>query len=206
MIDNLRQMERLDDNTERSIERKTRTAIIIAAIVTIVFIIWAAFKRQNDSPLYAAIIIIFLCLYWVLQDVGPMWWKRALAGRSDEQVQAYLKAMGFDLLANVGLGWFLVTISGNSFAGALIYMFGVMGARKQREIYYGNKDDETGDSEDGEPVLSADAPLPTAADRSLRAEDASGPDVSADEALPTAADRSLRAEDASETEDGDGSV
>ena len=132
--------------------------------------------------------------------------KHSLAQRSDEQVSAYLKGAGLELLAYAGLCWFLVGLNGNGIYGAIAYLIGMTGARKQRDAYYQEpgQEEEAGGSDAPEADTGSQEVLPSAQEISDSAESEPGVLPSAESepgALPSAADRLLR-----EKESEDGSV
>ncbi len=186
MLENLRQMNRLSDEEERQIDNKLLIFVAAVAAAVVIYIVWQLTHGGVVGKAYYAIILILLAVVWIMRDVVGTVWKHSLAQRTDAQVSAYLKAAGFDLISYVGLGVFLVMMQSNAIVGAIIYVIGVVGARKQREIYY----DEPGDDEAD--VIDADA----SEDKVDADSDLSNRSV---DSLPTAADREKREKD---TEDG----
>lgn len=195
MIEKLRNQERLSAEEENRIEKIIRICILSVLGAVICIILWGAFQHRTFGKLYYATIIILIAIVWFVQYVLSAILKHSLAGRTDEQVSAYLKAAGFELAAYAGLGWFLLAMNGNAIFGAVIYMIGVTAARKQKEIYYGTagKEDEQ-DTEPGSPS-SGEAGV---TDVSEKEGDQSA--VMVPDSLPSAADRLLREE--KEPEDG----
>ncbi len=187
MLDNLRQMNRLSDAEERRIENRIRIIIFALALAVVIFVVMQGLKGVKLGPFYYGIMLTLLAVIWILQDVVGTVLKHALAQRTDEQVNAYLKACGLDLLSYVGLAWFLVAMNSNSIIGAAIYVVGITSSRKQRDIYYKEPGEEeesnivegegrvvdSGDdtaSKDNEPASFES--LPTAADRQFREQQA----------------------------------
>ncbi len=194
MLENLRKMDRLSEEEERRIDNKIRIVIIAVAAVVVAFIIWRGIKGASLGPGYYAVMIALLALVWIAQNVVATVMKHALAGRTDEQVSAYLKAAGFDFVSYAGLAWFLIGMNSSSIIGIAIYVVGVTGARRQRDIYFGDTDTEDSDSEssaqDGDSSPDDGAKSPSEEQQPLTID-----------ALPTAADREQR-----EKEAEDGSV
>ncbi len=188
MLDNLRQMNRLSDDEERRIENRIRIVIFALAAAVVIFVVMQGLRGEKLGPFYYAIMLILLAVIWIAQDVVGCVLKHALAQRTDEQVNAYLKAAGLDLLAYAGLAWFLMAMNSNSIIGAAIYVVGITGARKQRDIYYQEPEEAEADIVEGE-------------GRVIETEDASSKADSSEmlDSLPTAADRQQREK---ETEDG----
>lgn len=183
MLENLRNMEPLPPEEARGIEKKLRMGILAAAVCVALIVVWMFITKRQIGKLYFAVVVLFLGCNWILSDVAPVFLARALAGRSDEQVSAYLKAAGLGLLANVGLGWFLAAMSNGSIYGAIVYFIGITGARKQREIYYGTAEQEESSPAPEEPESIDPALLPSAADR-LEREAEPGAEAEAPEATP----------------------
>ena len=201
MLDHLRNQERLDPSVEDRIDRNTRIIILAMTAVVVAVILWAVFTKKPFGIWYYAVILVLLAIVWLIKCVISAFPKHALAQRTDEQVSAYLKAAGLELAAYVGLGWFLVGMQGNGIFGAVVYLIGITGARKQREIYYQEPGEET--EEDGSPD-QPDGPSDQTDEDILDGDvKVISESVSPSEpgSLPSAADRLLR-----EKEQEDGSV
>jgi len=169
MFDNLRKMEPLPAGEERRLSHRLRLGVIVVAAVVLAFVIWSIVTKRGLSKTYYVLVVVLLVTNWLLSDVVPVFLCRLLAGRSKKQAEAYVKAALFGLLANVGLGWFLLAMSNQSIYGALMYLVGMTFGRKQREIYSnpGEEDEERAQEEPAEPEKAPDY-LPTAADRLRR--------------------------------------
>lgn len=203
MLENLRQQNRLSSVEERQIENKIRIILLIAAAIVIAFVVWTAMNKKSTSPLYYGVMIGLLVFVWIIQDVVGAVWKHALAQRSDEQVSAYLKAAGLDLVGYVGLTWFLLAMNSNSIIGAAIYLFGVTSARRQRDIYY-TEPDEKAESDSGN-EQSADGDVNALSGDSESSADPASSDDSTPvflEDLPSSADRELREKNSDDTSAG----
>lgn len=137
MIENLRNQERLSAEAENRIEKRIRIVILAVMAAVLGIILWAAFQHKTFGTLYYATILVLLVGVWSVKYVAGAILKHSLAQRSDAQVSAYLKAAGMEFVAYAGLGWFLLAMTGNAIIGAAIYMFGVTGARRQKDIYEG---------------------------------------------------------------------
>lgn len=184
MLEQLKNQDRLSVEEEDRIDRIIRIGILIVMGALIALMLWVVIKKKPLGTWYYALILTTLAIVWFVKCVLSAILKHSLAQRTDEQVSAYLKASGLELIAYAGLAWFLVGFSGNGMFGAVAYMLGVTGARKEREIYYR----EEGESEEEGTEESA---LPDAREQTL----------SEPGALPSAADRQQR-----EKEQEDGSV
>lgn len=195
MIEKLRNQERLSAEEENRIEKIIRICILAVLGAVICIILWAAFSHRTFGKLYYATIIILIAAVWFVQYVLSAILKHALAGRTDEQVSAYLKAAGLELAAYAGLSWFLLAMNGNAIFGAVIYMIGVTAARKQKEIYYG-----TAGKEDEPEAVQDDTPSGEGRAAEASEENGAKSDGMALDSLPSAADRLLREE--KEPEDG----
>ena len=174
MLDKLKNMEPLSAQEENRIMRRLRAAVLVLAGLVLAFAIWSIVKKRSFTTIYYVIVSVFLFCNWFLIDVAPAFLCRALAGRSDKKVSAFLKMAGLGLLGNIGLGWFLMSMQNQTMYGALVYLVSVIWARKQREIYYGPDDEEEEAAAESMPAVaekeSEIAPdhLPTAADRLKR--------------------------------------
>ena len=186
MLENLKNQNRLSPEEEERIDRVIRIFILVVTGVVIAVIIWALVTKKTFVSWYYALILTLLAMVWVVKCVLGGILKHSLAQRTDEQVMAYLKAAGLELVSYAGLAWFLIGMQGNGIFGAIVYLIGTTGARKQREIYYkepGEEEEETGgdaaqpeeqDADDGSAPGAEDAPasetltLPSAADRLQR--------------------------------------
>ena len=167
MLDKLKNMEPLSPQEENRIMRKLRAVVLVMAGLVLAFAIWSIVKKRDFSAVYYVIVSV-----WFLIDVAPAFLCRALAGRSDKKVSAFLKMAGLGLLGNIGLGWFLMSMQNQTMYGALVYLVSVIMARKQREIYYGPDDEEEDvqkqEQARKEEVQKTPEHLPTAADRLKR--------------------------------------
>ena len=186
MLDKLRNQERLSPAEEYRIEKWIRIGILAGMAVALGVIVWAVIQKKTFGTGYYAAILSLLAAVWFLKYVLAAILKHSLAQRTDEQVNAYLKAAGLELVAYAGLGWFLVAMTGNAIIGAVIYMFGVMAARKQRDIYEGGSDEEEADDDAAASPsdASASAPGPRGSEDNSTNRGMSG--------LPSAADRQER--------------
>ena len=130
--------------------------------------------------------------------------KHSLAQRTEEEAAAYLKAAGLEFVSYAGLVWFLIGMDGKGIFGAVVYMFGMVAARKQRETYYGISDEETDTQKTAEHTGGQEADGPEADSLQTDGANSMGADpIEQDtpDALPTAANRLQR-----EKEPEDGSV
>lgn len=171
MLDKLKNMEPLSPQEENRIMRKLRAVVLVMAGLVLAFAIWSIVKKRDFTAVYYVIVSVFLFCNWFLIDVAPAFLCRALAGRSDKKVSAFLKMAGLGLLGNIGLGWFLMSMQNQTMYGALVYLVSVIMARKQREIYYGPDDED--EAQEQAPAKEEEARktpehLPTAADRLRR--------------------------------------
>ncbi len=171
MLDKLKNMEPLSPQEENRIMRKLRAVVLVMAGLVLAFAIWSIVKKRDFTAVYYVIVSVFLFCNWFLIDVAPAFLCRALAGRSDKKVSAFLKMAGLGLLGNIGLGWFLMSMQNQTMYGALVYLVSVIMARKQREIYYGPDDED--EAQEQAPAKEEEARktpehLPTAADRLKR--------------------------------------
>ena len=217
MLEKFRNQERLSIEEEDRIDRNIRIFILVLMAVIIAVLLWIVIAKKPLGAWYNAVIITVLAVVWFTKCVLSAILRHALAQRSDEQVSVYLKGAGLELLSYAGLCWFLVGLNGNGIYGAIVYLIGMTGARKQREIYYQEPGEEeesdsgaeadTGGSSDEpdttEPDTagSGDEPDTGSQDPPALAQAASDSSESALGALPSAADRILR-----EKESEDGSV
>ncbi len=197
MFENLRNQDRLSWEEEERIDKKIRIAIIAVMVTVVVIILWMAFQRRSFGKGYYAFLLTLLACVWLVKYVLGGILKHSLAGRTDEEVSAYLKAAGLELVAYAGLGWFLLAMSGTGILGAAVYVFGITTARRQLDIYYGvNKDKEEEEAAAPDsPAVEAD---PEGEVKALEEAPEEGGQMSA---LPSAADRQQR-----EKEQDDGSV
>ena len=171
MLDKLKNMEPLSPQEENRIMRKLRAVVLVMAGLVLAFAIWSIVKKRDFTAVYYVIVSVFLFCNWFLIDVAPAFLCRALAGRSDKKVSAFLKMAGLGLLGNIGIGWFLMSMQNQTMYGALVYLVSVIMARKQREIYYGPDDED--EAQEQAPAKEEEARktpehLPTAADRLKR--------------------------------------
>ena len=196
MLEQFRNQERLSVEEEERIDRNIRYFILALMGVIIAVLLWIVIAKKPLGPWYYALIITVLAVVWFSKCVLSAILKHSLAQRSDEQVSAYLKGAGLELLAYAGLCWFLVGLNGNGIYGAVAYLIGMTGARKQREAYYQEpgQEEEAGGSDAPEADTGSQEILPSAQEISDSMESEPG-------ALPSAADRLLR-----EKESEDGSV
>ena len=206
MLEQFRNQERLSVEEEERIDRNIRYFILALMGVIIAVLLWIVIAKKPLGPWYYALIITVLAVVWFSKCVLSAILKHSLAQRSDEQVSAYLKGAGLELLAYAGLCWFLVGLNGNGIYGAVAYLIGMTGARKQREAYYQEpgQEEETGGSDAPEADTGSQEVLPSAQEISDSAEREPGTLPSAESepgVLPSAADRLLR-----EKESEDGSV
>lgn len=213
MLDNLRKMEPLSAQEENRIMHRLRMTVLVIALAVLAFVVWSIVKKREFSTIYYVIVILFLAANWILTDVAPIFLARVLAGRTSAQAGGYLKAVLFGLLANAGLGWFLLSMNNQSLYGALVYLLGITMARKQRDIY--RSEDEAGEENAEEAKTQnreeAAAPehLPTAADRMRRLNELSaqfdaetdGNNMQPDEVTAGDADAEIK-----DTGESDGSV
>ena len=183
MLEQLKNQNRLSTEEENRIDRRIRIGILVLMGALIAFMIWVVVRKKPLGTWYYAMILTTLAVVWFVKCVLSAILKHALAQRTDEQVSAYLKASGLELIAYAGLAWFLVGLNGNGMFGAVAYMIGVTGARKQRESY---EQEDASEEEAAEEGADPDAAKTTGAENP---------------ALPSAADRELR-----EKEPEDGSV
>ena len=188
MLEYLRKQERLSEEAEERVEKKIRIAVLVLAAVVVTVIVVALVRKVAFGTWYYALILSMVAAVWIVRYVLSAFWKHSLAGRTDKQVFAYLKAAGLELIAYAGLCWFLVALQGNAIIGAAIYLFGITGARKQREIYY----------EEPEPSEETSGSVPPDSGEGKRVTEESSEVMPA---LPSAADREQR-----ERESEDGSV
>ncbi len=201
MLEKLRNMEPLPKEEENRITRRLQLSVIVFAVAILAFIIWAIVKKKEPNGLYMGIVVLFLLCNWFFSDVAPIFFARALAGRSRRQVSAYMKAAGFGLLANFGLGWFIYAMNNQSLIGALVYLAGITFSRKQMDIY---NSDETEEEEEPQEEVVVPESLPTASDRLRRLNEIS---AQQDAALREAEGQDAQLQDETQ-EDGeeDGSV
>ena len=193
MLENLKNQNRLSMEEEERIDRVIRIFILSVTGVVVAVIIWALVTKKAFGSWYYALILTLLATVWVVRCVVGGILKHSLAQRSNEQVMAYLKAAGLELVSYAGLAWFLIAMQGNGIFGAIVYLIGTTGARKQREIYY----QEPGEEEEETPGDTAQPDEPEAdAGSALTAE---GTRPSETNTLPSAADRLQREK---ELEDG----
>ena len=197
MLEKLRNMEPLPSEEARRLDKKLRMGILAAAVCVAAVVVWMFVTKRPVGKLYFAVVFLFLACNWTLSDLIPAFAGRALAGRSDEQVSAFLKAAGLDLLANIGLGWFLAAMSHGSIYGAVVYFIGITGARKQRDIYFGTAEKKEKKAELREPEPADPALLPTAADRLER---------EAEPEVPSETETTEAVPEMAEAEERDGSV
>ena len=206
MLEKFRNQERLSVDEEERIDRNIRYFILVLMGVIIAVLLWIVIAKKPLGPWYYASIITVLAVVWFSKCVLSAILKHSLAQRSDEQVSAYLKGAGLELLSYAGLCWFLVGLNGNGIYGAIAYLIGMTGARKQREAYYQEpgQEEEAGGSDAPEADTGSQEVLPSAQEISDSAESEPGVLPSAESepgALPSAADRLLR-----DKESDDGSV
>ena len=168
MLEKLRNMEPLSHEEESRINHRLRLAVILVAAGVLAFVIWSIVSKKGLSPAYYALVVVLLLTNWGLSDVAPIFLCRALAGRTRKQVNAYLMIVLFGLVANIGLGWFLLALQNQSIYGALLYLLGVTFSRKQREIYNSTDEEEEEEPQKPEPEEVKPDHLPTAADRLKR--------------------------------------
>lgn len=204
MLENLKNQERLSQQEEDRIDKKIRIAILVMTGIAVALIIWALVLKKPIGTWYYALIITLLAAVWFLKCVLGGLLKHSLAQRTEEETAAYLKTAGLEFVSYAGLVWFLIGMNGNGIFGAVVYMFGMVAARKQREIYYGISDEETGKEESSELPDSQEADGREAG--GVSTEDAGSREAETrsqdtPDALPTAANRLLR-----EKEPEDGSV
>ena len=194
MLDTLRNQERLSGSEEERIDRNARIVILVLTGIVVAVIIWAVASKKTIGTWYYALILTLLAVIWIVKCVVAGILKHALAQRTDEQVNAYLKAAGLELAAYAGLAWFLIGMNGNGIFGAIIYLFGITGARKQREIYY----QEPGQEEE------QDSARPSSEDSVMESQTREIPesgDGNMMDTLPSAADREQREQTAKQTEE-----
>ncbi len=205
MLEKFRNQERLSVEEEDRIDRIVRIFILVLMAVIIAVLVWIVIAKKPLGAWYNAVIITVLAVVWFSKCVLSAILKHSLAQRSDEQVSAYLKGAGLELLAYAGLCWFLVGLNGNGIYGAIVYLIGMTGARKQRETYYQEPGQEEEDGSSDEPDTTGSSAGPDADTDSQETpalvQEASDSSESALGALPSAADRMLR-----EKESEDGSV
>ena len=103
MLDKLKNMEPLSPQEENRIMRKLRAVVLVMAGLVLAFAIWSIVKKRDFTAVYYVIVSVFLFCNWFLIDVAPAFLCRALAGRSDKKVSAFLKMAGLGLLGNIGL-------------------------------------------------------------------------------------------------------
>lgn len=175
MIEYLRKQERLSLEEENRIDTRIRIAILAVVAAVVVVIIVALVRKMIFGKWYYALILSLVAAVWIVKYILSAFLKHSLAGRTDEQVSAYLKAAGLELVAYAGLGWFLVALQGSAIIGAAIYVFGLTGARRQMDIYYQEPETDTAgsgevnDRESEKPVESdPSGALPSAANRQQR--------------------------------------
>lgn len=205
MLEKYRNQERLSVEEEDRIDRIIRIFILVLMAVIIAVLVWIVIAKKPLGAWYNAVIITVLAVVWFSKCVLSAILKHSLAQRSDEQVSAYLKGAGLELLSYAGLCWFLVGLNGNGIYGAIVYLIGMTGARKQRETYYQEpgQEEEDGSSDEPDTTGSSDGPDADIDSQETPAlvQEASDSSESALGALPSAADRMLR-----EKESEDGSV
>ena len=206
MLEKFRNQERLSVQEEERIDRNIRYFILALMGVIIAVLLWIVIAKKPLGSWYYALIITVLAVVWFSKCVLSAILKHSLAQRSDEQVSAYLKGAGLELLSYAGLCWFLVGLNGNGIYGAIAYLIGMTGARKQRDAYdqEPGQEEEAGGSDAPEADTGSQEVLPSAQEISDSAESEPGVLPSAESepgALPSAADRLLR-----EKESEDGSV
>ena len=205
MLEKSRNQERLSVEEEDRIDRIVRIFILVLMAAIIAVLVWIVIAKKPLGAWYNAVIITVLAVVWFSKCVLSAILKHSLAQRSDEQVSAYLKGAGLELLAYAGLCWFLVGLNGNGIYGAIVYLIGMTGARKQRETYYQEPGQEEEDGSSDEPDTTGSSAGPDADTDSQETpalvQEASDSSESALGALPSAADRMLR-----EKESEDGSV
>ena len=205
MLEKFRNQERLSVDEEDRIDRIVRIFILVLMAAIIAVLVWIVIAKKPLGAWYNAVIITVLAVVWFSKCVLSAILKHSLAQRSDEQVSAYLKGAGLELLAYAGLCWFLVGLNGNGIYGAIVYLIGMTGARKQRETYYQEPGQEEEDGSSDEPDTTGSSAGPDADTDSQETpalvQEASDSSESALGALPSAADRMLR-----EKESEDGSV
>lgn len=205
MLEKFRNQERLSVEEEDRIDRIVRIFILVLMAAIIAVLVWIVIAKKPLGAWYNAVIITVLAVVWFSKCVLSAILKHSLAQRSDEQVSAYLKGAGLELLAYAGLCWFLVGLNGNGIYGAIVYLIGMTGARKQRETYYQEPGQEEEDGSSDEPDTTGSSAGPDADTDSQETpalvQEASDSSESALGALPSAADRMLR-----EKESEDGSV
>ena len=205
MLEKFRNQERLSIEEEERIDRNIRIFILVLMAVIIAVLLWIIIAKKPLGAWYNAVIITVLAVVWFSKCILSAILKHSLAQRSDEQISAYLKGAGLELLAYAGLCWFLVGLNGNGIYGAIAYLVGMTGARKQREAYYQEpgQEEESASSDEADTNGSGDEPgAGTDSQEPLAlVQDASDSSESGLGALPSAADRMLR-----EKESEDGSV
>ena len=204
MLDNLKNQERLSQQQEDRIDRNIRIAILAMTGVAVALIIWALVLKKPVGTWYYALIIMLLAAVWFIKCVLGGLLKHSLAQRTEKEVAAYLKAAGLEFVSYAGLVWFLIGMDGKGIFGAVVYMFGMVAARKQRETYYGISDEETDTQKTAEHTGGQEADGPEADSLQTDGANSMGADpIEQDtpDALPTAANRLQR-----EKEPEDGSV
>ena len=189
------QNTRLTLAEERRIDGRIRIGIIIFAAVVVAFLIWSVATKHDLGLVYRILVISFLVCNWLFTDVLSIYWKHGFAGRSEEQKKACKEMILFGLFANIGLGWFLLTMSTTSLFGALIYFFAIQSQRKARERYETEPEDEEspeeGSPEEAEAAVEERKDAESAA---VTAAESASSDAGQDaaDALPTAANRKER--------------
>ena len=98
MLDKLKNMEPLSPQEENRIMWKLRAVVLVMAGLVLAFAIWSIVKKRDFTAVYYVIVSVFLFCNWFLIDVAPAFLCRALAGRSDKKVNAFLKMAGLGLL------------------------------------------------------------------------------------------------------------
>ena len=128
MLDKLKNMEPLSPQEENRIMWKLRAVVLVMAGLVLAFAIWSIVKKRDFTAVYYVIVSVFLFCNWFLIDVAPAFLCRALAGRSDKKVSAFLKMAGLGLLGNIGLGWFLMSMQNQ-----ILYTWSVLSWQGNRE-------------------------------------------------------------------------
>ena len=144
--------------------KQKRTVLNIVSFLPLAgalgYIIYMITAHKEVNWVYRAVIGAALLCLWVLRDVVIPKVTGEFEGKTKEQMDAYVKMAGLELLGYAGLGWFAVSSDQNSsIYGAVVFAGATMFKRNFRDIYYGIE---------GAPAIDAAAPEETGEDTAAK--------------------------------------
>lgn len=130
----------MDKQEKRKIRKKITIASFSLLAAALLFLVFIALAKPATNMIFYVGISLFLIVYWLLLDVIEPRMLHEFDGITSEQMSAYYKYAGADLIGYAGIAYFVFSIGGtgnSGLFGAVIYILCVSIKRKFKEQFEG---------------------------------------------------------------------